>query len=199
MKQKKKFLITGHARSGTQYMAKLFQAFGFDIQHERMGKDGISSWLFACDAYQGCTDKTLRYPDYEFEYIIHVIRNPVKIVASVGYTEQEMYKWKQQFISIPSMEPVMHGVHSLLNWTDLLYKNRKIDVVIHVENAVEELKQFFDKNNIIYDKNINEPEKNVGTRLHDNITLSQIKNIVDYDTYIEFLLFCDKYGYIKIT
>ena len=40
--EEKFLLVTGCARSGTRYTALLFSECGLDIQHEKMGKDGIS-------------------------------------------------------------------------------------------------------------------------------------------------------------
>jgi len=37
-------LITGSARSGTGYMSAMLKAGGFDVGHEKPGRDGTSDW-----------------------------------------------------------------------------------------------------------------------------------------------------------
>jgi|GEM_PF-3249428 len=43
-------LIVGHPRCGTGYAAALCQQLKLDVGHEKLGKDGISSWMFAVEA-----------------------------------------------------------------------------------------------------------------------------------------------------
>jgi len=42
-------VVLGAPRGGTQFMAKALAEFGLDVGHERLGSDGISSWMFAVD------------------------------------------------------------------------------------------------------------------------------------------------------
>ncbi|MFK4998907.1 hypothetical protein ACI2OX_21260 [Bacillus sp. N9] len=80
--EKRKFLVLGHPRSGTGYMAYLLRQFGYGIGHERMGKDGISSWMFAVNDYQVFADQTLNKKNYTFDYTIMNLRHPIDIVSS---------------------------------------------------------------------------------------------------------------------
>lgn len=43
-------LVAGHPRCGTGYAAQLCGQLGLDVGHEQLGRDGISSWMFAVDA-----------------------------------------------------------------------------------------------------------------------------------------------------
>lgn len=85
--KQKKILIIGCGRSGTLYSAEVFRALGLNIHHERdraqdppCGRDGFASWFLTVDDPQppfgpnadGC----------QFEYILHQVRDPLKVIAS---------------------------------------------------------------------------------------------------------------------
>jgi len=86
---RKELLITGCGRSGTLYATEVWRSLGLDIRHERpvppngvMGNDGMASWYMTVDD-----------PDppfgpggdqYSFNYIIHQVRHPLKVIASVA-------------------------------------------------------------------------------------------------------------------
>jgi len=85
--QHKKILIIGCGRSGTLYGAEVFRALGLNLLHERdvvfnqeCGRDGYASWFLTVDDPQppygpnavGC----------EFQYILHQVRDPLKVIAS---------------------------------------------------------------------------------------------------------------------
>lgn len=78
-------LITGTARSGTSYIAKVLQKCGLEIGHETLKKDGVSSWVMAVH-----DDKTPWGParnGLRFVHIFHQVRHPLKVIASVYVTE----------------------------------------------------------------------------------------------------------------
>jgi hypothetical protein len=87
--ERRKLLVTGCGRSGTFYASEVWKTQGLDVRHENpippngcMGKDGIASWYMAVDD-----------PDppfgpsaigYEFDLIIHQVRYPLEVIASVA-------------------------------------------------------------------------------------------------------------------
>ena len=89
---KRLLLITGSGRSGTTYAAKTMQAIGLDVQHELTGADGTSSLFFLVDSewypalpwYPGRNHVGERRSDYEFQYVLHVVRHPLKTIPSIG-------------------------------------------------------------------------------------------------------------------
>lgn len=80
---KKEFLITGSPRSGTGYMARLFESAGYYSLHEgifvpfiineHLDNSVESSWLSA---------PFIAKLRYEFKKIIHVTRNPLLVINS---------------------------------------------------------------------------------------------------------------------
>ena len=86
---KKKLLVTGCGRSGTLYITSYLQKLGLDVRHEEpvppngvMGKDGMVSWFMAADDPNPPMGPGRSH--YEFEYVLHLVRHPLKVIASVA-------------------------------------------------------------------------------------------------------------------
>ena len=161
---KKDILILGHARSGTGYMAHLFNYFGAQIGHENYRENGISSWLFV-----NIVNKTnisnlwgpSRRMQDEYKYIIQCVRDPINAVRSI-YLEHKMhpgvFKFRQRIIkkwlnidielidnitSKPST-PEDRAVLSYIYWNEIIKQQNPI-ITVQVENAVEPVKKFIDE------------------------------------------------------
>jgi hypothetical protein len=79
-------LVTGCGRSGTKYIAFALRRIGLDVRHERLGRDGISSWTMAV--------RTERRPygppssACSFNQIFHQTREPLQVIQScLSFTE----------------------------------------------------------------------------------------------------------------
>jgi len=75
-----KTLITGHPRSATGFFAMLMQAAGLDIGHEKIGEDGISSWLHIAPG--GSVPWAGEIERIDYDRLVHVVRNPLDVIAS---------------------------------------------------------------------------------------------------------------------
>ncbi|MBW2170715.1 MAG: hypothetical protein JRF69_01840 [Deltaproteobacteria bacterium] len=87
--ERKKLLITGCGRSGTLYTTEVWRSLGLDIRHERpipthgsMGRDGAASWFMAVDDRNPPFGPSTA--GYKFDFVLHVVRNPLKVIASVA-------------------------------------------------------------------------------------------------------------------
>jgi hypothetical protein len=87
--ENRKLLITGCGRSGTFYSAEVWRQLGLDIRHERpighhgvMGEDGAASWLMAVNDPNPPFGTSA--VDYEFDIVVHQVRHPLKVIASVA-------------------------------------------------------------------------------------------------------------------
>ena len=60
-------LITGCARSGTTYISKVLLQGGFEVGHERMMSDGVSSWYLA--AAPAKTKRRVNFKRFHFDHI----------------------------------------------------------------------------------------------------------------------------------
>jgi hypothetical protein len=86
-KKNRTLLITGCARSGTTYIAKILQEGGLQVGHEYVGKDGTSSWDLAARPKEGRWK--VRLENYRFAHIFHQTRHPLKVISSVYLTEDQ--------------------------------------------------------------------------------------------------------------
>jgi len=87
--ERRRLLVTGCGRSGTLYASHVWQAVGLDVRHEMpvppngvMGEDGIASWYMAVDDPEPPYGPSGR--DYEFDLVIHQVRDPLKVIPSVA-------------------------------------------------------------------------------------------------------------------
>jgi hypothetical protein len=140
----KKFLVVGHPRSGTGYMAMLLQAYGFDVGHERLLADGISSWMCAVDT------KYVPYGDAkngaEFEHVLHVVRHPVKTVASMAggillQTRPPALKYMSSYIDTQGGNEIETAVRTYVEWNTMI-DSLKPSARFKVEHAHLELPKF---------------------------------------------------------
>jgi hypothetical protein len=109
-------LITGHPRSGTAYMAKLFRANGYRIGHEKLGKDGTSNWQQAAKAdFYEWGERIPTKGMIEWSEIIYVMRNPIDLVNSVAFTEQPSQEFRRRFYE-PSDNIFEDAIRSIIAW-----------------------------------------------------------------------------------
>lgn len=87
MENVKKILVVGHPRCGTRYISKLLQSYGLDVEHEKIGKDGTSSWFYTVDDYPPFDTIKQKRSEYIWENMIHCVRDPFKAIPSIAKTE----------------------------------------------------------------------------------------------------------------
>lgn len=79
-------VVMGCAKSGTLFTTTLLQKSGYDINHERYGRDGSVSWPMVANWY---------YPEEEqeaqeaFSHAFHQVRHPLAVISSLvsGFTD----------------------------------------------------------------------------------------------------------------
>lgn len=88
-------LVTGNGRSGTTWLAKTFEKAGIDCPHEHCGEHGSVSWYFFADSNwhpyhvsHRPVGRVIhvgeRRGDFKFDYVVHLIRNPLKVIGSMS-------------------------------------------------------------------------------------------------------------------
>jgi hypothetical protein len=207
---KRKILVVGHPRTGTGYMSALLTSAGLDVGHERIGKDGISCWLFATenDNYASGISGDIKgktRKDFQFDYIIHSVKNPYTCMSSIVNVENEAkaslaYRKKHVYINDNGTR-LEKAVQSFLGWHKLIEDKIKADCIIQVENAPEQLKQFLISKNILaaveyktmpsnkYNTRRNKKQyKEITQHEWDSLPID-LKNRLD--------AFCEKYKYSK--
>lgn len=115
------FLIIGHPRSGTGFAAKVLQAAGRDIGHERLGADGISSWMWATRRPvvpwgDGVPSDTLTA-----KHVAYIVRQPLELVNSVAFTERASEDYRRAFLPLMPADAnaFERAVLSIVCWREI--------------------------------------------------------------------------------
>jgi len=218
--ERRRLLITGCGRSGTLYAAKLWVSLGLDIRHERpippngvMGADGCASWFMAADDPKPPSGPS--FLDYTFDVVIHQVRHPLKVIASMaqfilqhgrhapGYIErhvsdielsleeQNHFDFKQQLI----LKASRYWYH----WN--LLAEAKADKIIKIEDLKETLPDLCDLVGIPYRQGVPEGiAKDINARrfhIPDEpwiVEWEEIKQL-DLKIYGNIKDLAEKYGY----
>ena len=170
--EKKKLLITGCGRSGTFYSAEVWRLLGLDIRHERpvgyhgiMGEDGASSWLMAVNDPNPPFGPSAA--DYQFDVVIHQVRDPLKVIASVAQFILAKGQHAPDYIKKNIPEPLMRSDEQILDdkqqfilqaarywyyWN--LIAQQKATMTVQVEQLPDELPQLCELLDVEYQKNV---------------------------------------------
>ncbi|MGB3614086.1 MAG: glycosyltransferase family 25 protein [Elainellaceae cyanobacterium] len=218
-------LILGHPRCGSGYSSKLLSSFGLDIGHEKMGKDGISSWMFAAD------DAHLPYAQDEhaasthnkyFKYTVHHVRDPRTAIPSIMRDIQHApiaYRFRQRHIQLAYgvdldtySSELEKAVASYIHWNQMI-SDRGTDLVLRVEDGEAALLTFLQTEQLV-DKDVRlqdiqqRPSKDASSnklyqgRQHKKPTLLRSNwQSIDPGLLAHLNEHCARYGYdeIKLT
>lgn len=141
-------LVTGAGRSGTTWFSRTLQAAGLDAPHECCGQHGTVSWYFWADndwyPYQvwrkpegRCVHVGERRSDFEFHSLIHMVRDPLKVIAStraVMLTSDYAYAEATGAIP-PDLQAPTRKELKLLRTAHMVY-----NICIEVENQHPDLR-----------------------------------------------------------
>ena len=131
------FIITGHGRSGTKYMAALMGYFGYSVAHQKRGRDGSSSFHAAKAIIGGGKDEWGWCPPRSdpWVFLFHVVRNPWRVIESdvgvEGSPSQVISDW---FPAIKGSTPLETSIRSVVLWNEAIEKGNP-DLVVKVEEA----------------------------------------------------------------
>lgn len=187
------FLVTGHPRSGTGYMSRLLQAFGYDVGHERMCKDGTSDWHFAVPP--GGVSFRGRPPGsrcWRFCHRIQVVRDPIRTMASVAFTENRhrgSMRFRKLYIDINANDPVESAALSIIRWNQMIAAQR-VDLVLRVETAPQDLRSYLGRPLPVV-----LPPVNVNSRRHAHLSWRQLRQTVSWHVFAAFVNHTLEYGY----
>ena len=142
-----KYLIIGHPRSGTRYMYKLFKAVGILVRHEKMGRDGTSNWQVSF-YNEFCARKGIE--PIKFDKVVHVVRNPIKVVESTYFTENVPVSTRHRERYLPQLKKIRevdrdmlaYSIVSVVEWNRKIRTDVKVDIVMQVENADKVICEF---------------------------------------------------------
>lgn len=151
-KEEYEFLVVGHPRCGTGFMARVLGLLGYQVGHERMERDGTANWVYAVEGETG------GFPwieggreRYHFKRVIHCVRDPWTAIASIAFTEtyrpemlllseeqrellERSTELRRRYIDIDmgvegEMDVVEEAIRSFLVWNRLIEQNTPEQVV----------------------------------------------------------------------
>lgn len=165
--ERRKLLVTGCGRSGTLYASEVWKTQGMDVRHEKpvppngcMGEDGIASWLMAVDdPYPPYGPSII---GYEFDLVIHQVRHPLKVIASVAqfilrepfsrsYIERNAPETilEVEELSLPYQQQLMlQASRYWYHWN--LLAEQKASITVQVEKLTSSLEELCELLNIPY-------------------------------------------------
>lgn len=195
MKKERKLLITGCGRSGTKYISELLKQNGYDVGHEEDGADGIASWSMTIA--QGEPVWGPSFQEYEFDTIIHQVRNPVKVISSLHTFLDQSWDYIKKYIPIDENDSKL--IMCAKYW---YYWNLEAEKISQFTYRIEDIDLVLPKIiNILggekYSEEIlEELPRDINKRSHDLIPLEKIRD-EDEKLYDNILKLALKYGYRK--
>ena len=181
-------LITGHPRSGTGYCAKLLQANGLDIKHEEMGGMGISSWMFSVDTDTvPFTFDNISPNECQFIHRIQVVRDPVKCISSVYFTETDSEAWRGKFLLLDGNK-MERAVRSVIGW-NIIHRERA-NFIFQLEKPLNLLAYLAENN---YISEMVELGERVNKRKHEQLSLSDIRDRISPVLYSHLINYIEWY------
>jgi hypothetical protein len=208
----KDFLCIGHPICGTTSMSYYLTQMGYDIEHENMGKDGVSSWMLAVEDESYPWGNVKEKFRYYFKNVIHVVRNPFDSIPSIilenKYSPDNIsYKFRKKHIKkilnidLPDVD--INNI-SILDETELAIKTfiywNKICELSNPETIckIEDISsiQKFNTKNITLDKSRKNSNNNFAGKVYDKpIITTDIYEKIDDNLKQELQNFCKKYDY----
>ena len=196
----KDFLILGHPRCGTKYMAQLFTMLGFPVGHERFEKYGTSSWLYAVDVkVPQWIPSEYDKKDFDYRNTIHVVRHPLDAIASIMLTEdigKESLNFRRKYVTLFG-NPHTIATLSYLSWNKLIQSHDPI-LTTKVEDAEKTVPSFLIEQNYLddsFDSWMAFPAKNTNARQHRDIDLEELKSNLPEDLFNTLLDFAEQHDY----
>lgn len=204
-KKTKKILVVGHPRTGTGYTAKLLQSWGLDVQHERMGKDGISHWGMAVGGDNpvifGQFRDNITFNSIEWDTIIYCVRDPKTSIPSIAYTEntnKESFEYRMKWGGFRDRKArLTNAISSILAW-DKLIQRLEPSFTFNIESDGQSLFQFLINRGF----KVKWSEKQVGKKYNQrnhhgwSNELKGSRILSHHRSGIN--AYCERYGYFKV-
>lgn len=164
-----KILVIAPPRSGTGYASKALKDIGFDVGHERLRKNGISSWLWAVDCYDNARWGH-NYQDIKPDKTILLARNEFDLVASMAFSASNAFEWMGQYVPYDKNDPIHIQAATLARgWIELCLR-RNPDHIVRTECLPYFCKEEFGE---IPDENL----KGYNTRKHRYLSKTEANDV----------------------
>lgn len=143
----KMFLLLGTGRTSSKFLGHVMRSWGYDVQHEKTGEHGSSTHFFHADAdwhpmfpwMTDCAHVGERMSDYDFKNKIHIIRNPLTCIPSIGHIFGTIdWEYAEDTGILPPDSRSMSKYHRIMTYYHEL--NRRAAKMCDVTIRMEELK-----------------------------------------------------------
>lgn len=165
-KLESKFIILGCPRSGTSFISKFLSYNGFKVGHEKLEKDGISSWCLVSGGDNVCYgpsyNEVIKKLGNNSE-IYHQVRNPIDTISSITTIQDKSFQFASKFIPINSYDSLI--LKSMKFW---FYWNELSENFTKKRYRVEDTNEYV-KNFKLLD------EKKINSRSHVNLNWGDIE------------------------
>lgn len=152
-------LLIGHPRCGSGYMSKLLGYYGLEVGHERMGRRGISSWMFAVEDEQNpfALDPLSRSRrNTHFGAVVHFVRDPRTAIPSIlreNRHSEKSYAFRRRHIQDAfgvdldaAQSEVERALLSYVYWNKIV-ERQPVDLRVRVEEAEAATRAFLEERN----------------------------------------------------
>lgn len=191
--------VTGCGRSGTTFSTHLFSKIGMDCPHEKLGKDGICSWMIGVISNEPYVGPC--YSDLDIDtHMFHQVRHPLHTISSLQTFGNKTWNYIRKFIPIePTDNIILKGMKYWYFWNmsaekicEYTYQVEKIKNEIHI---LSKKGNFQDK----VPSNISEicdqlTAQKVNTRKYKPLTWEDLYNI-DPELCFRIKELAKRYGY----
>ena len=157
----RRILAVGHPRTGTGFCAALLRQMGLDVGHEKGGKDGLSSWMFAVDEdenpYHRDAISRSRKALY-WEHLIHVVRDIETAAPSImrenahsepSYAFRRKHLLAELNVDLDAYPTSLdRAVQSLTGWTRLILRMQPSHTFA-IESGTDRLRRFLTDKGLI--------------------------------------------------
>lgn len=198
-KKHRALLITGCARSGTQYVAMALTASGIEIGHEQMKSAGVSKWDLATNPKEARNKRWINLHNFQFDHIFHQVRDPLKVISSV-YVTEDRQSWNYILKHTPEIDiRDSHLIKCAKYW---YYWNLKAEELAEWTYRLEDLDQLWEEYGRRLGKPINAQAINAISKKTNTagdpkrFTWYDLEKELDSELYHNIRKLAQKYGYL---
>lgn len=210
-------LVTGHPRCGTGYSAALCRQLGLDVGHERLGDDGISSWMFAVESEENpyALDSVARSRRaFSWRYLVMPVRDMEQSVGSVirdsehappSYHFRQTQILRHLGVDLDSFStPLERAVQSIVGWARIILAQNP-NIIFRIEDEHEQLRDFLIIHGLIDAKHrdttldlrpINADKPYKGVRYPKPLITNNDWQALPASTHADVVWYCETFGYL---
>ena len=195
VREERQLLITGCARSGTAYVARVLRDCGLDVGHEKDASFGLVSWPMTVD-----TPQRLWGPPsgrYRFKHIFHQVRHPLKTIASFHLANE--LSWRYVFKHIPEIKlndkMIVRCAKYWVYWN--LKAEKRAEWTYRVEDMEKALPEMSRRLGVPLDASV---LKNISKHYHQrpyhvHLTWEILHRTLKEELYTKVVRLAERYGY----